>query len=481
MTPHEKNDFISLQTDATLVLDANSQTSMLSGKDGEKYPVINAIPILVEEPGNFLADAFVTYRQHLLTQEDLIQEFTTSFAKHPMRLSIFENLKKAIEHNAAIIKPMTDVIESFFTKDQLLHAALNGNHSRVEYLKAFRYLKRDWCGLAESEEQLKIIHSALKEGLHFLDDRDSSLVLGAGVGRVACDLHASFSRIFAMDKSWSMAYFSQKVMRENVLFYEINHNNILRSIHSTRLLRAGFSYVGTSEEDVADIREKLSYFVGDVRKIPLPDESVSCVLSVYFTDVIALESYMAEVHRVLKKGGIFIHFGPLGYQFRAIENMLTAEEIKAWYFKLGYEHLLEKTVETKHLASHDILYNATVNNWLFVTRKKTDAFTLQASNFTDDSIPELVSGFQYAHEGTLNVQGRNSEKFTITATNGKKYAGSESFLDFIGLMDGRRSLSGIVEELGGRYDLSEMDRRELLSLTSRLLRDGVIQIKPRTS
>lgn len=477
MILQELTDFIGLDSRTSLWPDQQDDQNILIGTSGEKYPVIEGIPIIVEDPMSFLAESYVLYGKHLMTQQDLIQEFTATFRKNPLRSSVFENVKKAIEHNMRVIKPMNDSIEPFFSKEQLLSSAISDHSPKVEYLKALRYLRRDWSGLHECEEQLKVINQTLKEAVTLLDDRESCLVLGAGLGRVACDLSESFSRMLAMDKSWAMAYLFQRLLQQNILFYDINHNNILRNIHSTRLIKTGFPYVGM-EKELATIRDKFVYFVGDVRKIPLADESVSCILAVYFTDVIALEPYLAEVHRVLKKGGLFIHFGPLGYQFNAIESMFSAEEIKAFYFKLGYRHVMEKTVETKHMASYETLYNSTLTNWLFVTRKTTDSFMKQAESLSHDSVLDRVCGIQYSIEGNITVAGKENHVFRVTASNGKTYTGSESLLDFIGLIDGVKSLSAIFNTLNDMYDLTEEDRSDLRELTANLIKDGVLQIKP---
>jgi len=475
---HTLSDFVGLHShDALEPVQQDSQYMLADSH--EQYPIIDGIPILVDDPGSFLAESYVLLGKHLMTQHDLMREFSASFKKHPLRLGILQNVLTALEHNVQLLKPIADSIEPYFTKDQLLRSAVNDQSAKVEYLKALRYLKRDWSGLPESEAQVSTIMATLDEALSILNDRESCLVLGAGLGRIACELSDSFSRILAMDKSWSMAYLFKSLLEKNMLFYEFNYNNIARNIHATRLIRSGLPFVGR-QDNRDEIRNKVSYFVSDVRKLPLADESVSCVLSVYFTDVIALEPYLSEVHRVLKKDGLFIHFGPLGYQFNAIENMLTAEEIKAFYYKLGYRHEMDRMVETTHMASHESLYNSTVNNWLFVTRKLTDSFTRQAASLSIDDIPELVSGIHYNIHGSVTMLGKQEHGHRITTSNGKTYSGSESFLDFVSLINGTRTFAHIFDTLSSQYDLTEENKTDLMKLTEQLMRDGVLQKKQNT-
>lgn len=465
----QNDDFVGLRDHTNLSLVKNGSDYILLSASGAVYKVINSIPILVDEVESFLSDSYLFYGKHLITQEDCIEEFAKYYKNHPLRINIFANIKKAVEHNNSIIQDIIGSIENYFSRTQLLRCAISTNQPTVEYPKSFRYLKRDWTGLPESESQLRIIIEAINDSLTYLEDTEACLVMGAGLGRIACDLRNKFSRIYAMDKSWSMAYLFQQLFQQDILFYDINNTNLTRDIHATRFLKAGFSYAGMTSDDVNVIREKLVYFVSDVRSMPLHDESISCILSIYFTDVVNLELYISEVHRILKNGGIFIHIGPLGLQ--------SPEEIKAYFYKLGYDHQVEKKVESSHLDSFESSFKTVVQNWIFVTRKTTSSFSNQAKSLSNESVLEYICDVSYTIEGQLSVHDNSGVYCKITATNGKKYQVSECFVQFLSLIDGSKTLSILLDELCKIFEFGKEDESDLFEITKQLINDGVIQIK----
>jgi len=151
------------------------------------------------------------------------------------------------------------------------------------------------------------------------------------LGRIACELTTIFDRVYATDKSYSIAYFFKKLFEEDIYFYEINNIDVASSRNMMRHLKASFtppSNKKVKNQEFIKKAEKVNYFVSDVTNLPLENQSLSAFISIYFTDVVALKLYFTELVRVLKPNGLFVHFGPLAYAFESITERLFPDDIR---------------------------------------------------------------------------------------------------------------------------------------------------------
>jgi SAM-dependent methyltransferase len=239
-------------------------------------------------------------------------------------------------------------------------------------VKAFQYLKRDWCGLPDAEEQLRIIRNCLSSIIsRFASDTQSALVLGAGLGRIAWDISDHFDHLYATDLAWPMATFYNRIANgQPINFADINLSQIAYNIHSTKNLMASTAAVGYNEQQTAAINDKISYFISDATRLPLPDRSVSCIISVFFTDVLPFQQVFPEINRVLKEDGLFIHFGPLGNNFNQVQSMFTAEDIRSYMFRYGFEGVYENRAGSYHMKSGEKMPTFTTTGYMPRVKKK---------------------------------------------------------------------------------------------------------------
>jgi hypothetical protein len=80
---------------------------------------------------------------------------------------------------------------------------------------------------------------------------------------------------------------------------------------------------------------------------------------------------LREAHRVLCDGGVFIHFGTLGYHHGDLSEMLSVGDVRHAFELAGFEIEAERWVSTRDIGTRpDRLVTVLLRNWLVVARKR---------------------------------------------------------------------------------------------------------------
>ena len=155
----------------------------------------------------------------------------------------------------------------------------------------------------------------------------------------------------------------------------LDEDRILAEIH----LRSGV----VKEEDVVALNRlavgeeirgrakggRLSYWAGDALDVPLHDGSLSCIACIYFIDVVHVQSFLKEVRRLLKPGGLLVNLGPLRYPRGDATVMLCGEELLSMYARSGFEILASDIVPNTQLESSFRITTVFSNNFMFAARR----------------------------------------------------------------------------------------------------------------
>lgn len=438
---------------------------------GRHYPVISGIPVLVDRIPSYLAEAYYLYYQHTASLDYQVNVVRDNFAFVPSRQDVKTTFIEALQHNRRAVERIVKVLEPYTSVQEVLRVQTNPLNETHRYLKDFDYLRRDWGGDEEGEAQLAVINASLQRAVEeFLPDKGQILILGAGTGRIAYEFTKQFDTVLATDLSFSMAYHFHEVLRNGVSFYELNTQNVYYRHAFTRKINA--------QQRNTDARlrpEAVQYFISDVKRLPLQDHSVACIASVYFTDVLALRLWLPEVKRVLKPGGVFMHFGPLGYPFEDFREKLSAEEIMDVFREHQFEILSDDLLTTGHLASPQSLTQTHYKNWMLVTRKSYEA--TGDGEISLDSILKIRGEIRYRVEGTLSFKaaGNNSNCF-IFNERGHKIKGSEFILNLLKRMDGQQTVGEIIRELSASYDIGPDEEAEILQMFRNMADEHLIQV-----
>ena len=357
---------ICLQCGTKLGKYQNFSNKIICSNCAYEYPIIEQkIPILLKNPHQYLADILCDYEKYIQQSEIRIQDIIASDRKNPCRSQVIKSIESAIIFNNQYIQLLREQISKHIELNQLMKIATN--EKSYGYSANFSYLQRDWCWLPEGEEELELIHNTLlKYILSFDTERHTAIVLGAGTGRIAWDIRDKYKWMYATDLSYTMAAFFYDLIEKEIVFYEINEKNILDDTEAARCLTATMyppDKKGVQTQQHSS--ENFSYFIGDALHLPFAEHSLSSVISVYFTDVVPPQFFFAEIARVIKQNGIFIHFGPLAYHFNDLSYSLAANEIRALLKQHNFEILAEDTVPTFHKSSSVSMSSKLYRNWTF--------------------------------------------------------------------------------------------------------------------
>jgi len=202
-------------------------------------------------------------------------------------------------------------------------------------------LHRDWCwGEEENAAALAEVGTALGDG------RERVLVLGAGGGRLAYDLHQASRRplTVALDINPLLLLVAERVSRgERVTLFE-------------------FPIAPRTEADVALPRELaapaparagLEFVFADAWRAPFAPQSFDAVVTPWLIDIVDLdfESVALAVNRLLVPGGRWVNFGSLAFPWRRPERRYGPDEVCAIVTDAGFEVGLQRDATLPYMRS----------------------------------------------------------------------------------------------------------------------------------
>jgi len=187
---------------------------------------------------------------------------------------------------------------------------------------------RDWSwGDEENAASLKQVRSVFLENAEL----GNVLVLGAGAGRLAYDLHmqAGCTTTIAMDFNPLLLLIAQAVTSGNSLkMYEFPIAP--KSLEDDAVLRT------LAAPEV--VRDKFHFVLGDALRPPFAAESFDTVVTPWLIDIISedLPILAARINGLLKPNGRWINFGSLAFAHPDRARRYSPEETKAIVAENGF-------------------------------------------------------------------------------------------------------------------------------------------------
>ena len=253
---------------------------------------------------------------------------------------------------------------------------------------SFRQIRRDWSSSNAPERNQcykRLIDFITKEypngpDLQGNNPRGAINVLcpGPGLGRLLFELaQVGFSPV-GVEFSYHMAMISDFMINRTT---KIDEFTIQPGIHNfLNAVKEDHIFENVSFPDVhpksliakgAEIKIKVGKFLESCATIC---EEYDVVATCFFLDTAAnIVEYIETIHRVLKKGNIWVNIGPLLY-YNSQENgrvsiELSWEQIKVVMEKMGFVIEFEDIVECQYCDDKNKLMNLSYKGILFSARK----------------------------------------------------------------------------------------------------------------
>ena len=259
---------------------------------------------------------------------------------HSLTRRRVERYKKSVENHRRALAKLLRPLEV---------QALHGNYESYLALRTrlpvdqglntyYANIHRDWAwGDEENSASLKQIQSVL----HDHAELGNTLVLGAGAGRLAYDIHMNLdcASTVAMDFNPLLLLVAQAVTRGGKLkLYEfpiapltLEDDAVLRTLEAPNVVDDRFHLV-----------------LGDALRAPFPDRSFDTVVTPWLIDIISedLSVLAARINNLLADNGRWVNFGSLAFSSPERARRYSPEETKAIVAENGFSdpYVSQKTI-----------------------------------------------------------------------------------------------------------------------------------------
>jgi ubiquinone/menaquinone biosynthesis C-methylase UbiE/uncharacterized protein YbaR (Trm112 family) len=297
------------------------------------FPLLEGMPWMFAEPQATLGEwrGRLQFSLQQLSQEvaGLEKELQEKDIR-PLAKRRVERYKKAVEtHRRALQKLLRPVEMQSLQGNYESYLALRTRLPSDQGLNTYYpNIHRDWVwGEEENKASLKQVRAVL----HDHAELGNVLVLGAGAGRLAYDIHTQLNctTTVAMDFNPLLMLVAKAVTSGKKLsLYEfpiaplaLDDDAILRKLAAPEA-----------------VDENFHLLLGDALRPPFPDQSFDTVVTPWLIDIINedLPALAARINNLLKENGRWINFGSLAFSSPQRLRCYSPEETKAIVSENGF-------------------------------------------------------------------------------------------------------------------------------------------------
>ena len=297
------------------------------------FPVIEGMPWLFAEPLATLGEwrGRLQFSLQQLSHEiaGLEKELQNDDLRDLSRRRV-SRYKKAVEtHKRSLQKLLLPVEIQSLQGNYETYLALRTRLPSDQGLNTYYpNIHRDWAwGEEENKASLKQIRAVLQDSAEL----GNVLVLGAGAGRLAYDIHTELNctSTTAMDFNPLLMLVARSLTAgEQLKLYEFPIAPL--SFEDEAILR--------KLEAPVPVDENFHLVFGDALRPPFPDNSFDTVVTPWLIDIIGedLSILAARINRLLKDSGRWVNFGSLAFATPERARRYSPEEVKAIVSENGF-------------------------------------------------------------------------------------------------------------------------------------------------
>lgn len=307
------------------------------------FPSINGIPWMFAEPQAALGEWRGRLRfalQQLSHEIAGLDRELKSTDLHSLTRRRLERYRDALEsHHRALTTLLRPVDMQAAYGNYESYLALRTRLPADQGLNTYyANIHRDW---AWGEEENAASLGQIRAVLHEHAELGKVLVLGAGAGRLAYDIHRGIAcaHTVAMDFNPLLMLVLQAVARgEKLKLYEFPIAPL--TLEDDAVLRT------LSAPEAVD--ERFHLVLGDALRAPFPEQAFDTVVTPWLIDVITEDFAVlaARINRLLADGGRWINFGSLAFSSPRRARRYSPEETKAIVAENGFSEpsVSQKTI-----------------------------------------------------------------------------------------------------------------------------------------
>ncbi|USN48109.1 MAG: class I SAM-dependent methyltransferase [Pseudobdellovibrionaceae bacterium] len=403
----------------------------LQSEAGPKYHSISGVPWLFRDSTSQWIQWKSRCEQLISTLKDEKQRYEKAqINKH---VSLLNQRRGAVSRGLQVnIETLNHLLQDFLKSNSFSvpqnFALTDRVASTQEAHSYFDNIFRDWVwGKEENTKSLDLIKKVWPESIK----EPNVAVLGAGAGRLGVDIH-------------------RHLKPKNTILVDINPVLLLTAEH---LLTKGpldlceFPKTPVSIEQSAVLHRlesderkgnNIHFVFADVMNLPFKAKSLDVVVTPWLVDIIPddYRDFSARMNRVLKPGGVWIQFGPLGFAHKDFSKNYSVDEVLKIVGDQGFNLTTSIQERIPYLQSPHSGFWRVENVLIFAAEKKSDV--KQPKRF--ESLPEWLLDFNKPILLTIELQ---ELRFT-----------NQVHAEILGAVDGKRTFNEMVQLMAKHYQMS---------------------------
>ena len=383
------------------------------------FPSVNGIPWMFAEPRAALGEwrGRLQFALQKLSHESagLDQELKGTDLPALARRRV-ERYKKCVDSHRRKLQKLLRPVDI---------QSLQGNHETYLAMRTrlpadqglntyYANIHRDWAwGDEENQASLKQIQAVL----HDHADLGNVLVLGAGAGRLAYDLHTNMhcTATVVMDFNPLLMLVAQAMANgEQLTLYEfpiaplaLEDDAVLRKLSAPEPAGEDFHLV-----------------LGDALRPPFPENSFDTVVTPWLIDIITEDfpTLAARINRLLKKESRWANFGSLAFSNARRADRHSPEEVKAIVAENGFSDPYVSQATIPYMCSPASRHG-----------RQERVFTFSAYKERNAKKPER-------HKALPDWIVKGSDPVPLTASFRQQAMTTQIYSFIMSLIDGKRSI-----------------------------------------
>jgi hypothetical protein len=288
------------------------------------FPVLAGIPLLVDNPEEYIGSWIQQFRNFIIQQQRSIQHESNMIASPATYPPVKERLKNVIRAKTANLQTIADLMTPL--RDTGTGTSPKEHITATGQFSAPHYLLRDW---AWDTNEPQVMCDKIKEILPPDLSMESLLVIGSGGCRESYILHEHYNCPLTVSTDidpFKLLAASRIISGGELNLYQIFQNNI-RDAHDN------VSYWKLRAPHRLD--NGFHFMLSDARRLPVAANSFHVVFTPFIIDEIGedFRTFAADIFEVTKPGGYWVNYGVMTFR---PDISYTGEEVLSIVEESGF-------------------------------------------------------------------------------------------------------------------------------------------------